>query len=171
MKRIIIIVIAVLVVLIGVTAFLNAGNVQEKRLLNEDAVFIIMEQGEEKKQFDMAAIRVLGETEFETAKDTSTTGPEKQTYTGVLLKKLYEAAGVAIESGDAVLNVAADGYTVMVTGEKVLEDDNVYIVYIKDGEPIGTREDGGDGPYLIVISNDKFSQNWCKYALSSELIK
>ncbi|MCH4888100.1 hypothetical protein EZV73_10980 [Acidaminobacter sp. JC074] len=167
--KVIVGIIAVLILVIGVTAYLNKENVAEKAALNNDAVFIVKYKGEDQKTYSMEDIRALGETDFVATKDTSDSGPEEFTYTGVPLIKLYEDAGVSVGKDDTIINVAADGYTVALEGEKVVDAENVYITYMVNGEAIGTRDQGGSGPYMIIVSKDQFSQFWCKYALSTDV--
>lgn len=168
-NKIIGIVVILLVLIIGVTAYLNMGNVEEKKALNNDAIFMIKVNGETLKSYTMADIQALGEVEFKATKDTSNSGPEEFSYTGVPLINLYKDAGVEVNKDDTIMNTAADGYSVALAGEKVLDVENVYITYMKEGQLIGTREEGGNGPYMIIVSKDQFSQYWCKYALSSEV--
>ncbi|WP_461204696.1 molybdopterin-dependent oxidoreductase [Clostridium sp. DL1XJH146] len=167
-KKTIVSIVVALVVIIGVFAFLNQDSVSEKKSLNNDAIFIVMDNGEEVQRFNMEEIRNLGETNFKANLKTNGKDPVEYEYTGVLLKTLFEEAGVSIEEKDAVVMTAADGYATSVEMKKVMEDDNVYVAYMREGESIGTKEDGGKGPYQIIISKDQFSQYWCKYALSAD---
>jgi hypothetical protein len=45
----------------------------------------------------------------------------------------------------------------------------VYIVYAIDNKPLGKKEDGGAGPFELVIKNDPFSQRWCKFVSEVEI--
>lgn len=58
---------------------------------------------------------------------------------------------------------ALDGYASAVTGQEVLTEDNVYLCIYMNGERLKPKQEGGLGPYLIVIKNDRFSQRWCKF--------
>jgi len=167
--KLIITVITLLVVVIGITAFLNRDNVKEKTTLNNDAIFIAKYKGETIKQYTMEEIRALGEESFTAIKDTSSSEPVEHTYLGVPLIKVFEDAGVEVSADDVIVNLAADGYAVALEAEKVLDAGNVFITYMIDDQPIGTREEGGSGPYQIIVSKDQFSQYWCKYALSTDV--
>ena len=50
----------------------------------------------------------------------------------------------------------------------VSDTGDVFIAVGQNGEPLAKKEDGGDGPYMIVSVKDPFSRNWCKYL--SEII-
>ncbi len=162
-------IIALLVVIIGVTAFMNKDHVAQMKDLNNDAIFIVIEEGQEKASYDMSQIQAMGETNFDANLKTSGKDPISYTYTGVLLKTILQEAGVDLSTLEAVIVTAADGYAVSVDMEKMMADDNVYLAYMRESELIGTREEGGKGPYQMIISKDPFSQFWCKYALSVEV--
>jgi hypothetical protein len=162
-------IIVVLVVIIGITAFMNKDHVAEMKDLNNDAIFIVMEDGQEKASYNMSQIQAMGETDFEANLKTSGKDPITYTYTGVLLKTILQESAMDLSVMESVIVTAADGYAVSVDIDKVMADDNVYLAYMREGVLIGTREEGGKGPYQMVISKDPFSQFWCKYALSIEV--
>jgi hypothetical protein len=56
-----------------------------------------------------------------------------------------------------------DGYAVALTSNEVLQDDNVYLVFEKDGKQMKGKKRGGSGPYQVIIRQDQFSQRWCKF--------
>lgn len=168
-NSIIIIVIAVLVVIIGITAYLNKDNAMSKTQINNDAVFSVVENGNEIKSYNMSEIQALGEVEFYANLNSSDSDAVEYQYTGIPLINILKDSGVNMEGMEAAIVSAIDGYVVSISMEKVLENDNVYLAYMRGGELMNTREDGGDGPYQLIISKDKFSQFWCKYAYSVEL--
>jgi hypothetical protein len=167
--KILISVILILVVISAVAIMMNRDNVAAQKELNDNAIFIVKDNGQEIVSYNMTEIQALGETDFTATLDTSDTDPEDFHYTGVLLKAIFENAGISLEGKEAVVVTAADGYTVAVPMEKFMADDNVYLAYKKEGTLIGTREEGGKGPYQMIISKDQFSQFWCKYAVSADI--
>lgn len=167
-KKILISIIVGLLLIIGIFAFLNKDSVEEKKSLNNDAIFIVMEEGKEIQRFDMEKVRSMGETDFKANLKTNGKDPIEYEYTGVLLKNVFKEAGISLEGKEAVILTAADGYAVSIEIKKVLQNDNVYVAYMREGEAIGTKEEGGKGPYQVIISKDQFSQHWCKYALSAD---
>lgn len=166
---IIIVIVSVLVVVIGITAYLNKDTAANKTQLNNDAIFKVMENGEEIKSYNMSQIQILGEVKFYADLKSDGTDAVKYLYTGVPLINILEDAGVNIDGKEAAIVSAIDGYIVSVSMDKVLNENNVYLTYMRGDELLGTREGGGDGPYQLIISKDKFSQFWCKYAYSVEL--
>ncbi len=168
-NKILIITIAVLFLTATAAIILNRGNIEAQRELNNNAIFIIKENGQEVAQFNMSEIQAIGEIEFEATIRSSGRDPQDNTYTGVLLRNIFEHAGVSLENHSAIVVTAADGYASAVDIEKVLDDDNVYLAYIIDGELLGTREEGGVGPYQLIIRKDPFSQFWVKFAVSADI--
>lgn len=166
---IIIVVIVFLIVIIGITAYLNRDNVSRKIKLNNEAVFSIMDNGIEVKSYNMSEIQQLGEVEFYANLKSSGNDAVEYLYTGVPLINILEDAGVDTDGRETAIVSAVDGYVVSVSMEKVQDAENVYLAYMRGSELLGTREDGGDGPYQLIISKDNFSQFWCKYAYSVEL--
>lgn len=166
---IIMVIVIFLVIVVSVTAYLNKENVAIKKQLNNDAIFTVYDDGEELNSYNMSDIQAMGEVGFNANLKTNGKDPIAYDYTGVLLKTILEDAGVSFEGKSAVIVSAIDGYVVSVSLDKVMEDDNVYLAYMREGELIGTREEGGKGPYQMIISKDPFSQYWCKYAYSAEL--
>lgn len=169
-KWIVLIIMALAVVLV-ITGRLNRDVAATKAKLNEEAVFIVMEKGQEAATWHMGEIQAMGEADFEANLKTNGKDPIPYTYTGVLLKTIIEESGVDLTDAKGIVVTAADGYAVTVTMDKLMEDDNVYLAYMREDELIGTREEGGKGPYQMIIAKDQFSQYWCKYALSVDVQK
>lgn len=156
-----------LVLVVGITAYLNQENAARKT--NDDAIFTIYEDGQQIAAYNMVEIQAMGEESFQAHLKTNGKDPISYTYTGVLLKTILEKAEVSLQGKTSVIVSAIDGYVVSVSMDKVMADDNVYLAYMRESELIGTREDGGKGPYQMIIRKDPFSQYWCKYAYSAEL--
>lgn len=167
-SKIIITVIVVLAAVVGVTAWLNQGGQEERRRSQEGAI-LFLKQGDQTIELKFDDIRALPEKEFDAVLRGSGRLPVETTFTGVALKRIIEAAGLDLAAINQVVTRAADGYSVALTGDEVRMDDNVYLVYEQDGKDLGTREDGGTGPYRLIIRKDEFAQRWNKYLMEIEL--
>ncbi|MBN2286596.1 MAG: molybdopterin-dependent oxidoreductase [Tissierellales bacterium] len=161
--------IVILLLIASVSLYLNKDNAAKNKALNDNAIFKVLENGNEIASYTMTEIQAIGEKQFIATLDTSTTEPEDYEYTGVLLKDIFIEAGISLENRQAVIVTAADGYSVAVDMSKFLEEDNVFLAYRVNGELLGTKEEGGKGPYQMIISKDPFSQFWCKFALSADI--
>ncbi len=174
MKRrniIIILSIVVLLIIVGVFTYLNAGNIGEKKQLEESETISVKLSGNEIGKADMDFIKSAGEKEFSAVMDTSDSGPEEHYYTGVLMKNVLEKMGVKVEDYKMFSVKAIDGYTVAFKTEEIQDDDDVYIAYKENGKDLGTKSSGGKGPYQIIVRKDQFSTRWCKFAVEIELAK
>ncbi|HKL43313.1 MAG TPA: molybdopterin-dependent oxidoreductase [Clostridia bacterium] len=164
--------IIIILILVGISStglYLNKDNIKRNKELNEKAIFEIYDSGEFLTAYTMKEIREMGEEKFEATLDTSSTQAKAYEYTGVLLKKIFKAADLEIHNRELVAVTGADGYTVALSINKVIENDNVYLAYKREGISLGTREDGGNGPYQLIIRKDQFSQNWCKYVVKADV--
>ncbi len=172
-KRNLVIILSVIVLLIvvGIFSFLNAGNIGEKKQLEENKTIMVSFDGNEIGRADMEFIKNAGEKEFSAVMDTSDTGQEEHYYTGVLMNNVLEKMGIDVEDYKMVTVNAIDGYKVAFEPEEVQEEDNIYIAYRENGQILGTKGSGGRGPYQIVVRKDRFSMRWCKYVVEIELIK
>jgi DMSO/TMAO reductase YedYZ molybdopterin-dependent catalytic subunit len=167
--KIIIFILLILVSILTTSLYLNKDQLKRNRELNEKAIFEIYDSGEFLRSYTMKEIRQMGEETFEATLDTSNTNPENFKYTGVLLKKIFEKAEIEIKNREMVAVTGADGYTVALSINKIIANDNVYLAYKKEDMPLGTRADGGSGPYQLIIRKDPFSQNWCKYVVKVDV--
>lgn len=167
---IILAIIGLLITVLGVTYLVNREDIAGKLELNKEAIFEVVQDGEVIASYNMEEISDMGETTFTANLKSSGNDAVAHEYTGVLLRTIFESAGLEIEGADGATVMAIDGYAAALTMEKLSAQDNVYLAYLRDGELLGDKTSGGDGPYQLVISKDKFSQFWVKYAYQGELI-
>jgi hypothetical protein len=167
MKKIYIIVL-ILAVAVGVTAWLNRGDLEEKKRSQEDAV-LLLAYGDDEIELTFADILDLPQNEFDAVLRSSGKAPVDTSYNGVELQSILAANGIDLATVAQVITVSVDGYTVALTGAEVRIADNVYIVFERDGNDLGTRESGGSGPYQLVIRQDEFGQRWNKYLMRLEV--
>lgn len=168
MKKIIT-VLLVLAAIVGVTAYLNADGLDKKKEMQKNALLTIKVNGEEVKTINMEFIKELGEEEFNANLKTNGKAPVEKTYTGVPLIKVLQACNIDMEGKTQVIAKAVDGYISALKMEEVLDEKNVYVAYKEDGEFLGTKENGGSGPYKVIIAKDQFSQRWCKFLSEVEV--
>jgi hypothetical protein len=168
-KKIILIVIIVLAAILAISIFINNSNNQESIMKYMDEKVVFKENGEIISTLTMEDIIDFGKVDFEVIKDTSNTDPTPYTYSGILLNDLLKEIDIELTKYEVVVCSAVDGFASAISMDKVMEDDNVYLAYEVDGKPLGTKEDRGEGPFMIIISKDQFAQNWCKYLIEVDL--
>jgi hypothetical protein len=162
-------VITALLIVLAVTAFLNAGNLEEKKALEQEAIIQVSTGEVILGQIDMGLIERIGPADFAATRDTSDSGPSEHLYTGVLLKSVLEEMGIDIRDYDTVIAKAIDGYNVAYEASEVRKEDDIYLAIARDGEALGSKSTGGSGPYQIIVRKDPFSQRWCKFVIELEL--
>lgn len=144
---------------------LNSRNLEQRVSLQENAEILLKVDGDNPIVVTMSDIQELGLEEFKANLKKNGKAPVEYTYSGVLLKNVIESKGINLTGRTHIEVQAVDGYTSAIPMEKVLEDGNVYVAVMREGIPLEGREDDGPGPYQIIISKDKFSQYWCKWAI------
>lgn len=107
--------------------------------------------------YTMEEIMAMPKVEFEKEIVSSSQENQKGTFTGVTLDDLLDAADANWQSqATMVVARAEDGYTSAFDVAEVTADDNIVVAYLIDGESLGTKEDGGVGPFRIVVRDDEF---------------
>ena len=167
-KKTIFVVIAILIVIVGIFAYLNSGYIKDKKEMHINAE-IIVKEGDKEILLTFNEIRELGEEEFKANLKSSGNPAEEHSYTGVPLKNVIKKVNTDVEDKAQVIVRAVDGFTSAYNMSEVLEDNNMYLAYMMDDELLKGQEDGGDGPYQIIVRKDQFSQRWAKYVLEIEL--
>lgn len=171
MKETVLYILLGLIIVVAIFAYLNREYMADKSDFQEKALITFTVNGEEVETVDMVFVKKQGEKTFNKELDTSEGGPVEHSYTGVLLRDIIDVLDIDVKDKGEVIVRAIDGYTVALTIEEVLKDDNVYLVYKTDGEYLDPKAEGGEGPYRLVIREDQFGQRWCKFVTEIEFKK
>ena len=166
--KLITVITAGLVVVVAVFAFLNRENIASKKEAQESGVFVLHAGGEE-FTVTMDDIEALSPFTIVANFRRSGQAATNRTFQGVSLKAVIERLGVDFSRYASVSFLAADGYASALTISEAMDDGNCYIVIAEENKPLGTRESGGSGPYMMILANDQFSQRWCKFLLEVNL--
>ncbi len=84
-------------------------------------------------------------------------------YKGVEMSKLFNSLNVDISNVERLTFNATDGYRIILSAEEINEPNNVYLTFERDGKPLKSKKQGGNGPFQLVIRQDPFSQRWIKH--------
>ena len=163
-------IIVLLIVVFLAALSMNKSEIESRRALLESSTIEVISED----QSDMVGLEVLqylGLEEFEAVLDTSSTDASLYKYSGVQLVKLLASLGYEIDGKDMIIATGADGFSVAYSGEEVLEDGNIYIAVMEEGKYLGGIEDGGSGPYEIIVINDSFSNRRCKWITGIEVVR
>lgn len=98
------------------------------------------------------------------------------TFEGVLLKSVLEKAGVPFGESmkgkrltSCLLVEAADGYRVVIALPELdpaFTDKQTVLAFLRDGKPLGEK----DGPYRIVIPNEKRMARWVRQVTTLRIV-
>lgn len=165
--KIIALVLVILVLATGIAVLVNYGHSKERLAILEKQEILLYENGMEVCRITFSDLDEIGSTEFQADLKSSTMlKPEPHSYTGIPLPELFSYAGISLEDKSRVMVGSLDGYRVPLKIEEVTALDNVFLVYKDNGEFLKTySEPDGQGPYMIVVRGDKFSQRWAKYVV------
>lgn len=130
----------------------------------------ITRDGKTLTTFTLAEVRELRSVSAKKKIVSSNNGDEEGTFTGVPLRTLLdEVSPTLLDKASMVVTRATDGYVSSLDAAEVGEDDDVLLVYEKDGESLGTSEDGGTGPFRIVILSDTYGNRCTKWVNEIEV--
>jgi DMSO/TMAO reductase YedYZ molybdopterin-dependent catalytic subunit len=162
-NRIIFIITGALVVAVAVLAFLNRGDAELRRALQENRQFLLQVDGETVAVVGLQDILDLQPVEFTTRLATSATLPREASFRGVELRHIYALFDVDVSGASLYVVRGLDGFASPLTAEEVASEGLVYLCIAMDGELLKNRSEGGWGPFLMVIRGAAFAQRWCKY--------
>jgi DMSO/TMAO reductase YedYZ molybdopterin-dependent catalytic subunit len=169
-NKILITAIVVLIIAAGVLGFLNREQLAGRQALVDDPGVAIKIRGEEISTIYLDEIRSSGEEEFPVTLRSSGKPPRDLILTGVPLKAiLHKLDPQLLDNSVQVVARAIDGYTVAYTMDEVLLDNHIFLVYLEDGESLGSKAEGGSGPLMIVPRQDEFGQRWCKFVVEVDV--
>ncbi|MEI7885136.1 MAG: hypothetical protein WCI30_07270 [Clostridia bacterium] len=170
-SKIILRVLTVLVVITSIAIFINFQSVKDKAEVFKAAEISVLVDGVEISRFNVQDIGKLSEQNFTAMlKSSIMNSPEEHSYTGITLAELFKSAGISLKGKNRVVVHSIDGYIVPLKIEEIEELDNVYLVYKDNGDYLKSIEEkDGQGPFMIVVRGDQFSQRWAKFASEIEI--
>lgn len=162
----IVIIIVLLVVAVAVLALLNRP---QSPLISGQLDIIAGE--DVLAQFSAEDIMALPAEEFEQNIVSGNQEDSSGRWTGVALPLLLDQAAPGWQEAGytMVAAQAEDGYVVAFELAEAAAEDNVYACYLLDGQGLGAMDEGGDGPFRLVVRNDEFGtrciRNLCQLEL------
>lgn len=162
--RIVIALTAVLLLAAAILAVLNADYVRERRDAQSNATFSVAVDGAT-HTITMDDILALSPAAVTASYNPSDREAEAREYTGVALADIFTSLDIDASGYSSVTFMAADGYASAISAEDARDASNCYIVFEENGVSLGAKEDGGTGPFMMIMAKDVFSQRWCKFLL------
>jgi len=142
---------------------LNRSHIELARAQLEKREFILKAYGEPVAEVSLQDILDLNPVEFSTRLATSTAAPRDVSLRGVELRLLYESLGADISHASLFAVRGLDGYYSPLSSKEVGTADKVYVCIAMEGKLLSDKDNGGWGPFLLVIRGERFAQRWCKY--------
>jgi len=153
MKKIIPIVILIVVI------FVLAFNISRK----EDISLTIV-QGEERHVLEKEFIyNHACAVAFPAVVRSSGKKPVETEYKGIELSTFFSSLNIDLKKVKRITFNATDGYMIILDIDEILEPNNIYLTFERDGEIMKSKREGGNGPFQLVIRRDPFSQRWIKH--------
>lgn len=129
-----------------------------------DSGSIALKAGEEEAAvYTMAQVAALPYVEVEKEIVSASYENEQGLFRGVPVRELWAAVGVEPADYRQMVVTAEDGFVSVYPVTELMESDSVLLIYAKDGQPLGSREEGGAGPFRILVVEDEFGNRCAKY--------
>jgi len=161
--------VAILIISTIVLMIFNSQHTEERKRRQDDAFFLVRANGAT-YTVDRTLLAEIGESPFAANKKSDGKPAAAVAYHGVPLMKLCEKLKIDLSNVTGCIASAADGYHATVSIKQILDGENVFIASGQDGRDLAKKDDGGDGPFMLVVVKDPFSQNWCKYLSELEFV-
>lgn len=159
-----VIILAVLAAAITILAVLNRP--QE---LPESGTVSVTSSGIELASFNMEQLQQLDSVQVQKEIVSSSFKNDEGLFCGVALRTLLAAADVDTSSASQVIVRSEDGFVAAFPIDDVMESDNIFLAYSKNGNSLGSLADGGSGPYRIIVTEDEFGNRCAKYVAEIEV--
>lgn len=158
---------AIILILAGIiSGFLSHWEKNCPDSYPHQSVITLKHTSSKVEKLDLETIKSVGDTVF-TARSKDGTFQ----YRGILIKDLFKYLNIAADNKKEIIVKGHDGYTVTFTYDEIQMDDNVYIVYERDKKLLGKMQNGGLGPYLVIVKKDQYYSRWCKGVVEIKVLQ
>lgn len=161
--KMIVIIVAVLGVAVAVLAYLNHGIISERLALLEEGTFMISSD-DTTHHVSIHDLMEIGVHDI-----SASPRGELRTFTGVPIVYILRHFDIDYSEASSVLFLSLDGFATTITIAEALNANNAFVVFEESGELLGAREEGGLGPYMIVMAEDPFPNRWARYLMEVRL--
>ena len=163
------IILAILLVLAAAIVLLSWLNARQG-LGGEIGSLTISRNGEILRVFTMDEIRAMPYIEQDQEIVSSSHQNERGVFRGVPLRALLEDADPELlQDAVTIVSRAEDAFVMAYSADEVLDSDDIFVAYSKDGNSLGTMEGGGSGPFRIIIIGDPFGNRSTRFLIEIEV--
>ena len=156
-------VLALLVLLVVGLAVLHYDTVMERRVMQESGTLLFTAENYTHILF-LEDLKSIGPVDI-----SPRHRGEPRSFTGVPLAGIFDYLDVDYSQTTSLIFTSLDGFATGISIAEALDTRNTFIVFEEDGEPLGTREEGGLGPYMLVVARDRFPNRWARYLMEITL--
>ncbi|MGI6737140.1 MAG: molybdopterin-dependent oxidoreductase [Anaerovoracaceae bacterium] len=167
--RALVILFAVLIAVVAVTAWLNLRGSRGDSGINDDYTIAVSEQrgsgkAQTVKTFSLGEIREMDAVTVHAQLQSAKEGSEEGRWTGVPVRDVIgKADGKLLRRTKTVLFKAGDGYTSAASATELRRGQAVLLVYSKDGKALKHFNDGGTGPLRVLFTEDTYGNRSTQY--------
>ena len=155
--RILIAIICVLAVAIGAIGCDDTAESIEAETHEENTTFLLS-VGDDTHIVSMYDLLTIGAVSV-----SSSPRGVFRTFTGVPLAKIFSHFEIDYSSANSVVFQSLDGFMSSVSLAEALDETNTFIVFEEDWQALGTYEEGGRGPFMVIVALDQFPNRWARY--------
>ena len=161
--RPILIIIAGLLIVVPVCAYLNAADAKD----NTDGYMLtISREGKTVAAYSYDEIMAMKSVEMEKQILSSQHADESGTFRGVPLEEILNRADPKLlKECTKFISRAGDSYSSALSSEDIDVPDNVLVIYEKDGQKLKPFKKGGTGPMRLIINSDTYGNRCTKYLI------
>jgi len=163
-NMLIIVTIVVLTIIVVITAVLNRENIEERMELQESGGFLVT-MAERTYVVSMKILMGLEPMEV-----SASPRGQLRNFTGVPLVAILDYFYIDYSEVGTVVFTSLDGFAAAISIEEATDETNTFIVFKESGQALGTREEGGLGPYMVVVALDQFPNRWARYLMEVTLL-
>jgi hypothetical protein len=161
--KIIIAVIAALIPIVIILTILHQREMAEVFNRHIDGTFTVV-AGEQMHSISASDIVAMNPTEI-----TAVYRGEPRTFTGIPIASVIDYIGADPANISSVVFVSLDGFFSAIAAAEALDSENAFLVFEEDEKPLGHMDDGGEGPFRLVLVNDPFPNRWARYVMEIRL--
>jgi hypothetical protein len=166
-KKSVLLVCAVLIVLAAAVAVLAWLNYRDD--LPDSGTLAVVCGGETLRTFTLEEIQALPAVEVEKEIVSSSFANDEGLFRGVSLRALLRQAGVEPDEYSQLIARAEDNFVMAYPMDEITESDDIFLAYEKNGQGLGSLQDGGTGPLRIIVTQDEFGNRCAKYVCELEV--
>lgn len=158
-------IIAALMLITVILALINGRDMSGA----DGSIIEIIADGVKVAELDYDDVSAMNSVEIKKTLRSGSGSDEEGVFTGVPLENVILYAYPSADDADSVTVKATDGFTASYDKDELNDENNVILVYKKDGKALKSAKNGGSGPFRIIVMKDAFGNRSVKYLCRIEI--